>query len=61
MSLQFRAEFYNLLNHSNLYLNSGTADINTQSFTNSFGASVPGVTGSYRDNRQIVLALRFLF
>ena len=61
VSLQFRAEFYNLLNHSNLYLNTGTADINAQSFTNSFGALVPGVTGSYRDNRQIVLALRFLF
>jgi hypothetical protein len=61
ISLQFRAEFYNLLNHSNLYLNSGTADINTQTFTNSSGESVPGVTASYRDNRQIVLALRFLF
>jgi hypothetical protein len=61
LMLQFRAEFYNLFNHPNLYVNSGTSDINAQSFAVSPVDSVPGVTASFRDSRQIVLALRFMF
>jgi hypothetical protein len=61
LTLQFRAEFYNLFNHPNLYVNSGTGDINAQSFAVSPVESVPGVTASFRDSRQIVLALRFMF
>jgi hypothetical protein len=61
MTLQFRAEFYNLFNHPNLYVNAGTGDINAQSFALSTSTSVPGVTASFRDNRQIVLALKFIF
>jgi hypothetical protein len=59
--LQFRAEFYNLFNHPNLYVNGGTNDVNTQSFNRSPNQIVPGVTTSFKDSRQIVLALRFIF
>jgi len=58
--IQFRAEFYNLLNHSNLYVNGPSADVSTNSFTKPTGDFVPGVTASFRDNRRIVLALRLL-
>jgi hypothetical protein len=61
MKLQFRAEFYNLFNHSNLYINQGTNDVNTSSFTRSDGQTVPGVTASFGDNRQIALALKLIF
>lgn len=61
VTLQFRAEFYNLFNHPNLYLNAGTGDVNAQSFALSVGESVPGVTASFRDSRQVVLALRLMF
>jgi len=59
--LQFRAEFYNLLNHPNLYVNAGSTDVSTNSFTNSSGQFIPGVTASFRDNREIVLAAKILF
>src|SRR5215469_9587825 len=59
--LQFRAEFYNVFNHPNLYLNGASTDVSTNSFTDSRGAFLPGVTASFRDNREIVLALKVLF
>jgi hypothetical protein len=62
MKLQFRAEFYNLFNHPNLYMNSGTNDVNVSTYTRSVGQpAVPAVTASFRDNRQIVLALKLIF
>ncbi len=61
MRLQFRAEFYNLFNHPNLYVNAGTPDVNSLTFAPALGSQVPGVTASFKDNRQIVLALKFLF
>jgi hypothetical protein len=61
LKLQFRAEFYNLFNHPNLYVNSGTNDVNASPFIRSDGQSVPGVTARFRDNRQIVLALKVIF
>ena len=72
--LQFRAEFYDIFNHSNLYVNAGSpsrsnprslsapsTDVSNASFTTSNGDLVPGVTASFRDNRQIVLALKLIF
>ncbi len=50
-SLQFRSEFYNMLNHANLYASVGSADISSQLY-------VPG----YRDGRRNVqFALKFIF
>jgi hypothetical protein len=59
--LQFRAEFYNVLNHPNLYVNGGTNDVNASSFNRPDSQVVPGVTASFRDNRQIVMALKLIF
>lgn len=59
--LQFRAEFYNIFNHSNLYVNHTSTDVSTASFTGPNGDFVPGGTASFRDNRQIVVALKFIF
>jgi hypothetical protein len=59
--LQMRAEFYNLLNHPNLYVNGSSTDISTRSFTAGDGLVLPGVTASFRDNRQIVLALKIIY
>ena len=63
-----RVEFYNLFNHPNLCVNSptaltaGTNDVNVASFTRTLGQeTTPGVTASFRDSRQIVLALKFIF
>ena len=61
MKLQFRAEFYNLFNHPNLYINGGTNDVNASRFTRSDGQPIPGVTASFIDNRQIVLVLKLIF
>ena len=62
MKLQFRAEFYNLFNHPNLYMNTGTNDVNVSTYTRSVGQpAVPAVTASFRDNRQIVMALKLMF
>jgi len=59
--LQFRAEFYNLFNHPNLYVNTSSTDVSTNSFTVADGLLVPGVTASFQDNRQIVLAFKLIF
>jgi hypothetical protein len=63
MSLQFRAEFYNLLNHPNLYVNGSSTDVSNPTFTGASteGQTAPGVTASFHDNRQIVLALKLIF
>ena len=59
--LQFRAEFYNLFNHPNLHVNGSSTDISTGSFTSTNGTRVPGVTASFRDSRQVVLALKLIW
>ena len=67
LRLQFRAEFYNPLNHSNLYVNYNTNDAAQPSLNTRTGA-IPGVTASYgtpdrlpQEARQVVLALKLLF
>jgi len=57
----FDGVLYNLFNHPNLYINGATGDINVSTFTSSVGHTVPGVTASFRDNRQVVLALKLIF
>jgi hypothetical protein len=61
VKLQFRTEFYNLFNHSNLYVNASSTDVSSNSFNVADGLLVPGVTASFRDNRQIVLAFKLIF
>ena len=42
--LQVRAEFYNIFNHANLYVDSFSNDVNAITFENSKGDFIPGVT-----------------
>ncbi|MBI3652941.1 MAG: TonB-dependent receptor [Acidobacteria bacterium] len=75
VKLQLRGEFYNAFNHANLYVNVGTNDIASNSF-NGGSAFVPAVTvsrgqrigrsstgplPSFIDNRQVVVAAKFIF
>ncbi len=58
MSLQFRAEFYDFLNHPNLYYAFSSLDINSKQYN---GGTSAGVLASFSDSRQVVLALRISF
>ena len=75
--LQLRAEFFNIFNHPNLYVDAGTNDVGFDQFTQP-GSIIarPGVTvrrgndngiastsgvQSYIDNRQVVIAVKFIF
>jgi hypothetical protein len=63
--LQFRAEFYNLFNQPNLYINPDSDDVNTSTFNAAPNSPSPSITASFgatpADNRQIVIALRLVF
>jgi Carboxypeptidase regulatory-like domain/TonB dependent receptor len=61
MQLQIRGEFYDLFNHPNLYVNPGTTDVNANTFNQTSTLTTPGVTASFSDSRQIVLAMKLLF
>jgi len=68
LRLQWRAEFYNLLNHSNLYLKTDTNNVAAPSFNTQTGQTIPGVMASFgtpdrapQEARQIVIALKFIF
>jgi len=56
-SLQIRAEFFNLFNHANLYVNGTTADVGA---SNSVEACY-GCTGSTYDRRHIQLGAKLIF
>lgn len=66
LKLQWRVEFYNVLNHSNLYVNPFSNNVATLPF-NSPDGPTPGVTASYgtsrvgAESRQIVIAAKLLF
>jgi len=55
-TLQFRGEFYNLLNHANLYVYGESADISSQPYV----PAARGVSAS-GDRRNIQFALRLMF
>jgi hypothetical protein len=68
MKLQYRAEFYNIFNHPNLYIKVDSGDVAAFSFNNTSGTSVPGVVASFgtpdrfpQEARQIVMALKLIF
>jgi hypothetical protein len=61
LKLQVRAEFYNLLNHPNMYVSPATNDVNSSTFDAAPNNPSPGVTAHFADNRQIVIALNFIF
>ena len=56
-SLQFRAEFYNLPNHSNLYADTASVDISSLDYV----PALRGRTGVNADRRNIQFALKFIF
>jgi hypothetical protein len=58
IKIQLRGEFYDFVNHPNLYYSFSSLDVNTRQFN---GGTSPGVVASFHDNRQIVLALRVSF
>jgi hypothetical protein len=67
LKIQLRAEFYNVLNHSNLYVNSSSRDVARLSW-NTQTTTTPGVIASFgtperlpQEARQIVLGLKVLF
>ena len=61
MRLQLRGEFYNVFNHSNLYLNTNSLNVKNASFHPSASATTPGITASFADNRQVVVAVKLIF
>jgi hypothetical protein len=58
IKIQLRAEFYNFANHPNLYFSFSSVDVNTKQFN---GGTSPGVVASFKDNREIVGAIRVSF
>jgi hypothetical protein len=50
-TLQFRGEFYNLFNHSNLFINGASAELSSSTF----------VEGFRNGRRNVQLALKFIF
>jgi Carboxypeptidase regulatory-like domain/TonB dependent receptor len=60
IKIQLRGEFYNFVNHPNLYFSSSSLDVSTLQFNSPSGPSA-GVVASFADSRQVVLALRVTF
>jgi outer membrane receptor protein involved in Fe transport len=64
MSLQFRLEAYNVFNHSNLYVNTGSAYIygGAGNITASYGVPTNALlSGAVLENRNIQLGAKFIF
>jgi len=60
-TLQFRGEFYNALNHHNLYVNGGNADYAEVSSIQAAKGASGGIPGPEDERRNVQLALRFQF
>ncbi len=56
-SIQFRAEMYNVFNHSNLYADVTSADISS----NGYIPALKGLSGTAAERRNIQFALKFIF
>jgi hypothetical protein len=64
MSLQLRLEAYNVFNHSNLYVNQGSAYIagGAGNITESYGTPTNAlIDGAVQENRNIQLGAKFIF
>jgi outer membrane receptor protein involved in Fe transport len=61
ISLQLRAEVFNIFNHANLYVNGITADVGTNNGTNNAVNSCFGCTGSTYDRRHLQLGAKIIF
>jgi len=63
VGLQFRAEMFNLFNHPNLYTEAGNLDMWSNSYCTTLTATTQscGISGKKFDNRDIQLALKFIF
>ncbi len=59
MSLQLRLEAYNVFNHSNLYVNTGSAYI--YGGAGNITASYGGSNGTYLENRNVQIGAKFIF
>jgi hypothetical protein len=57
MSLQFRAEFFNLFNHAQFYLQGGNSQMQDISAPSSFGV----INGTVNNPRVVQFALRLAF
>jgi outer membrane receptor protein involved in Fe transport len=56
-SIQFRAEFYNVFNHSNLYADVTSTDISSSTTV----PALKGASGTASERRNIQFALKFIF
>ena len=63
VKFQVRADFFNAFNHTNLYVNVGSNEINTQSFfpTRTAVDPIEGVTASRFNNRTISFTGKIIF
>ena len=60
-NIQLRGEFYNILNHHNLYVNGGNSDYAEVTSVQAAKGSPGGVPGAGDERRNVQLALRFEF
>jgi outer membrane receptor protein involved in Fe transport len=60
-NIQLRGEFYNILNHHNLYVNGGNTDYAEVTSVQAAKGSPGGVPGAGDERRNVQLALRFEF
>ncbi|HMG35357.1 MAG TPA: carboxypeptidase regulatory-like domain-containing protein [Blastocatellia bacterium] len=60
-SLQLRSEFFNIFNHSNLYVDGANADLSSFSFVPGLRGVIPNGGTPILERRNVQLALKFIF